>query len=237
MMKAQWQEISRHINGITGNVPTHRRSSTHAYSFSASPFEQQLAVWNQVWRHSDDFWVRAHAFFFLERYMHKSDALQIMWPVILNWQDQVDDWPLCDSLAKIYTKVLVVLPGKVYSQLKKWNQDSTLWKRRQSVVSLLYYSRTKKTYLPFSKIEQLVTPLLSDKEYYVQKGVGWCLRELYTVYPKETFPYLMKNIQSISSIAFTIAIEKMSAKSKEELKAGRKSSFGSVSRKGAKDTC
>ena len=221
-MKNQWQEVVQHINTVSGNVPTHRRASRHSYSFSNSPIEQQLAIWDLVWRNSDDFWMRVHAVFFLERNMNKPGALQAMWPVIVKWQDQVDDWPLCDALAKIYTKTLFVAPVKVYAQLKKWNKDHDPWKRRQSVVSLLYYSRTKKTHLPFGKIEKLVTPLLPDKEYYVQKGVGWTLREMYTVYPKETFPYFIKHIKSISSIAFTIAIEKMSAQQKIQLKAFRK---------------
>ena len=221
-MKNQWQEAIQHINSIAGNVPTHRRASKHSYSFSSIPFKQQLAIWDQVWRNADDFWVRVHAFFFLERNMNKPGDLQTMWPIIAKWQDQVDDWPLCDALAKIYTKTLVVAPALVYAQLKKWNQDRDPWKRRQSVVSLLYYSRTKKTHLPFGKIEKLVTALLQDKEYYVQKGVGWTLREMYTVYPKETFPYFVKYIKSISSIAFTIAIEKMSAQLKGQLKTLRK---------------
>jgi 3-methyladenine DNA glycosylase AlkD len=221
-MKNQWQEITQHISTITGNVPTHRHASKHAYSFSASPFQQQLTIWDHAWHNTNNFWVRVHAFFFLERNMNKPGALKVMWPLVVKWQDEVDDWPLCDSLAKIYTKLMLVEPVTVYAQLKKWNKDSNLWKRRQSLVSLLYYSRTKKIHLPFSKIEKLVTPLLSDKEYYVQKGVGWTLRELYTVYPKETFPYLIKHIKSISSIAFTIAIEKMNAGLKQQLKIHRK---------------
>jgi 3-methyladenine DNA glycosylase AlkD len=222
-MKDYWQEVTEHINSIRGNVPAHRHASKHPYSFSMGPFEQQLAVWDRVWHYTDDFWIRAHAFFFLERNMNKTGALQQMWPVISDWQDQVNDWPLCDALAKLYTKILVVAPRDVYLRLKKWNKDKNLWKRRQSVVSLLYYSRTKKDYLPFGKMEKLVTPLLMDKEYYVQKGVGWTLRELYTVYPKETFPYLVKHIKSISPIAFTIAIEKMAPAGKIRLKALRKS--------------
>jgi len=221
-MQDHWQEVAQHIKTITGSVPVHRKASKHRYSFSASTFKQQLAVWDQVWHNTDDFWMKVHAFFFLERNMNKTDALQLMWPVIVRWQDKVNDWPLCDALAKIYTRILVVAQDKVYAQLKKWNKDNDLWKRRQSVVSLLYYSRTKKEYLPFDKIEELVTPLLKDKEYYVQKGVGWTLRELYTVYPKETLPYLTRHIKSISSIAFTIAIEKMNGKLKEQLKAHRK---------------
>ncbi len=62
-MKNQWQEVIQHIHTVTGNVPTHRRASKQSYSFSNSPLEQQLAIWDQVWRNSDDFWVRVHAFF------------------------------------------------------------------------------------------------------------------------------------------------------------------------------
>ena len=117
-MKNQWQEVIQHIRTVTGNVPTHRRTSKQSYSFSNSPLEQQLAIWDHVWRNSDDFWVRVHAFFFLERNMNKPGALKAMWPIIAKWQDQVDDWPLCDALAKIYTKVLVVAHAIVYAQLK-----------------------------------------------------------------------------------------------------------------------
>jgi 3-methyladenine DNA glycosylase AlkD len=223
-MQNHQREVVQHILTITGNVPAHRQASKYQYSFFASPFEQQLAIWDRLWHNMDDYWVRVHAFFFLERNIKTPGALQKMWPVIMTWQDQVNDWPLCDALAKIYTKVLVVAPGEVYSRLKKWNTDSDIWKRRQSVVSLLYYSRTKKQYLSFAKIRRLITPLLKDKEYYVQKGVGWALRELYTVYPRETIPYLTRHIKLISSIAFPIAIEKMSTPAKDKLKALRKPS-------------
>ncbi len=154
--------------------------------------------------------------------MKKREQLAEMWPVIVKWQDSVDDWGLCDALAKIYTKVLVVSPVEVYRVLQQWNTDDDLWKRRQSVVSLLYYSRTKKTYLSFPKIEAFITPLLKDNEYYVQKGVGWALRELRNVYPEKAHAYLTKHIRDISPIAFTIAIEKMSEPKKDALKALRR---------------
>jgi 3-methyladenine DNA glycosylase AlkD len=218
----QLQEVRTHISIIRGNVPTHRRESKRGYSFSGLPFAGQLAIWDQLWRTEDNFWLRLHAFFFLERHIKNEALLKEMWPVIVSWQDQVDDWGLCDALAKIYTKILVVAPREVYEQLKKWNTDRNLWKRRQSVVSLLYYSRTKRQHPAFNQIRQLVTPLVTDKEYYVQKGVGWTLRELHTVYPNETLAWLKQHIKLLSSIAFTIAIEKMDTVTVSELKALRK---------------
>jgi 3-methyladenine DNA glycosylase AlkD len=218
----QLQEVLTHLRSVQGNVPLHRRESRRIYSFSAWPFAEQMAVWDELWRTENDFWVKLHAFFFLERHLKKDSELQEMWPVIVRWQDQVDDWGLCDALAKIYTKILEVETTTVYEQLKTWNTDHDLWKRRQSVVSLLYYSRTKKHFLTFSEIEQLISPLLADKAYYVQKGVGWSLRELHTVYPDEALSWLKAHIKSISGIAFTIAIEKTDAVTRNELKGLRR---------------
>jgi 3-methyladenine DNA glycosylase AlkD len=166
------QEIKAHLRALQGNIPLHRKESRRSYSFSSLPFISQLAIWDYLWQSEAGFYSRLHASFFLERHLKKPEELKAMWPVIVSWQDEVDDWPLCDALAKIYTKILEVIPQEVYAQLQLWNTDENLWKRRQSLVSLLYYSRTKKQYLKFGEIEPLISNLLSDKEYYVQKGVG-----------------------------------------------------------------
>ena len=217
------REVSKFLSVVSANVPAHRKAARHVYTFSNGSFEEQLKVWDHIWNNTTGFWVRVHATFFLERHLKKSEHLEAMWPVIVQWQDSVADWGLCDALAKVYTKILVVAPDKVYRVLRQWNKDGDLWKRRQSVVSLLYYSRTKKDYLSFTKITALITPRLVDKEYYVQKGVGWALRELRNVYPKEAHAYLTKHIRTVSPIAFTIAIEKVSEADRVKLKALRKS--------------
>lgn len=76
--------------------------------------------------------------------------------------------------------------------------------------------------MAYAKIHVLITPLLSDEEYYVQKGVGWALREMYNAYPRETLFYFHEHIHEITSIAFTAAMEKMKPAEKDKLKALRK---------------
>ena len=106
--------------------------------------------------------------------------------------------------------------------IKKWNASKNLWERRQSLVSLYYYSRTKKQHIDFELTQQLIFPLLSDKEYFVQKAVGWTLRESYNVYPKQTYSFILANIKNITSTAFTTCLEKMTEKQKLTLKQKRK---------------
>ena len=63
--------------------------------------------------------------------------------------------------------------------------------------------------------------LLKDKEYFVQKAVGWTLRESYNVYPKQTFQFIEENVKNISPTAFTTCLEKMTEKEKTILKQKR----------------
>lgn len=211
-------EVEKKVKEISGTVPSHRKLFKKGYSFSGLPQIEQLIIWEYVWKNSSTPWVAGHAFFYLESKMKDKDFLRKSWKTIKHWQKEVDNWGSCDGMAKIYTKILEVIPEEVLPQLEKWNKSTSLWDRRQSVVSLLYFSRTKKEVLPFNTIIKLIDSLLNDKEYYVQKGVGWALKELYQVYPKETLKYLEKNIINISSIAFSPATEKLRKKDKERLK-------------------
>ncbi|MCW3122899.1 MAG: hypothetical protein JWQ38_2391 [Flavipsychrobacter sp.] len=215
------QEVLARVKAAS-TIPEHRIAFRQGYSFAKEPFETQLTIWHYIWKATDNIYAQIHAFFFLEQHMKNVKLHSIIWDTCVSWQEEVTDWPLSDSLSKINTRILEQYPEQVYTQLATWNKDSDLWKRRQSLVSLLYYTRTKKVYLPYKKIEALLAPLLTDKEYYVQKGVGWTLRELNNIYPKLTYAFLQKNIKSISPIAFTIAMEKMNEEEKKALKAIRK---------------
>ncbi len=215
-------EVERKVAKTPKTAPAHRKLFKQGYSFSKLPPSEQLIIWEYIWKNSSGFWAGGHAFLFLESKMKYKEFLRNSWNTIKHWQKAVDNWGLCDGLAKIYTKTLEIIPDEVLPQLEKWNKSSNLWDRRQSVVSLLYFSRTKKVVMPFDTIIKLIDRLLSDKEYYVQKGVGWALKETYQVYPKETLKYLEKNIKKISSIAFSPATEKLKKKNKEKLKKLRK---------------
>lgn len=221
-MKEYLHEVNERIAKSGNTVPAVRNAFKKGYSFSHLPFEEQLPVWEFIWKNTDNWRVKTQPFFYCERFAVKEKHAGAAWQALKHWQNQVSDWPFCDSLSKIYTKHLEFFPAEVFAQLKKWNRDKDPWKRRQSVVSLLYYARTKKKYLSFNQILPLIENVLHDKEYYVQKGVGWSLRELYNVYPAKTFAWMKKNIRSISAIAFSAATEKVTISEKKTLKSLRR---------------
>lgn len=161
--------------------------------------------------------------FFCDNYIKTTDK-EKFWKEIVHWIKRIDNWAHSDCLTHYYAALLEEIPELVYPQLQKWNCSNKPWERRQSVLSLLDYARFRKIKLPFKKIIVLVENILNDENYFVQKGIGWCLRETYIVYPKETYSFLIENHKRITATAFSSAGEKLSADKKEKLKSLRKKS-------------
>lgn len=181
------------------------------------------AIANEVYRKSTIFEAKNVALYLMDN-CNNTVSQEVKYDLLPSWIVFTDNWAHSDYLSKFYSSFLESEKfGKDFlQQLKKWNSDANLWKRRQSLVSLYFYARSKKKFLPYRVGERLMGMLLKDQEYFVQKGLGWALRESFHVYPEETFIFISKNAGEISSTAFSAACEKMSIKQKEVLKAKRK---------------
>ena len=75
--------------------------------------------------------------------------------------------------------------------------------------------------MPLDRVLPLVTVCLDDERDYVQKAVGWVLREMGHAYPDEVRGYLEKNMTTIPALAFSRAVEHRSPEVKGELRALR----------------
>ena len=215
-------EVKYRVDSTPKKVPEQTKIFKKKYSFSEKSFSERLIIWDYIWNNSPDEWTRMQSYLFIDSYIKNRDKLVDSWETIKYWQKRVDNWGDCDALSRVYTKILETIPNKVLEQLERWNKSNNLWNRRQSLVSLLYFSRTKKIFLPFDRIIRLIDSIVNDNEYYVQKAIGWSLKELFNVYPAETLKYLNDNIEKISAIAFSPATEKIDKLEKEKLKRKRK---------------
>ncbi len=202
-------------------VPVQRKVYRGGFSFSGGNTKQQIRIWEKIFHEAEFHEVKSQALFFVAENFKKLDK-EMLWRRIKTWIKSTDNWAHSDSLSGYYTKILEEEEQLVLPQLIKWNSSKNHWERRQSIVSLLYYQRTKKKFLPYKRILPLIENLLEDKEYYVQKGIGWSLRELGQVYEEETKLFLEKNLGRISPVAFTASVEYMQTKEKEQLKLRRK---------------
>jgi 3-methyladenine DNA glycosylase AlkD len=201
-------------------VPFQREIFKTGFSFSNRSLEEQLEIWDQVWSKTIIFEALTQAAFFPEKNVKKLGGKKTF-DLLKNWIKKVDNWGHSDLFSAVIAKILVTEQDMVFTQLNKWNASKNPWQRRQSIVPLAMYHRKNKN-IPFKQVIGLVEALINDEDYYVQKGVGWSLREIGTQYPTETWKFLRTHINSISAIAFPASVEKIDPKKKETLKELRK---------------
>ena len=80
----------------------------------------------------------------------------------------------------------------------------------------------KTPYPPLSFCKQQILNLLDDDHFYVQKAVGWALRETYNVYPDKTQALLKTIADKIPPAGWQAATEKLNKKDKNVLTRIRK---------------
>ncbi|MEI8027967.1 MAG: DNA alkylation repair protein [Pseudomonadota bacterium] len=202
-------------------MPDLHTSLKNGFSFSHLESREVAKIWEQVWSHSDCFEVMTAALLWFHHPKQRLELRQY-WPILKKMSGKVDNWAHADGLSGIYAHILEDDSKNVLPVFEKWNQSKKPWLRRLSIVSLFYYSSHRERYLPVKKVLSLVKTQLQFDHYYVQKGVGWVLRESYNVYPKETFAFISEHIHILSAHAFSTSIEKMSVSQRQILKEKRR---------------
>lgn len=200
---------------------TMRHLSKQGFGFNTLPLDIRLQIWDEIWQTSNSYEVLSQAELFIEYHIKKIKP-EMLWPILQTWVKRIDNWAHSDGLSGYYAKMFLAFPYEVYGQLMSWSDSENLWERRQSVVVIACIMRNKKALLSFEESIDSIEKLMMDKEYFVQKGIGWALREICRHYPEEQMQFLYKNANLMSSTAFATATEKIDAIEKENLKQLRK---------------
>ena len=207
-------------------VPVVRKLAKTPYQFlnqpsTQTPKQRRAAIaqqWHYVWRNTHYYEVACQALYY---YQH-TELDRHETKIIQQWINRCDCWEHSDDLSKIYAQSIDDNPSWLLPTLKQWNQSSNPWKRRQSVVGLIEYASKRKRVLDFDILIESIDNLLGDDEYYVQKGLGWTLREIFNLYPKHTVEYINSTLTSINAIAYSAATEKLEPQTKKKFNQLRK---------------
>jgi len=201
-------------------IPQVRLIFKNGFSFSTLSIPKQWAIWDSIWKNSLIFEVMLFPLMFVDtRPISEIDQHD---KKILRWIKRIDNWAHSDGLSKYYAHLLEYNCTKYFPIINKWSNSKNPWEIRQSLVSLFYYSSLRKKYIPFNKIIKIIDKHLHHPHYYVQKGVGWTLRESFNVYPQKTFKYISQHAQLINPVAWVAATEKLSPQEKRKVTLLRK---------------
>lgn len=131
---------------------------------------------------------------------------------IVNWAHT--DFLSGKALSHFITHKIVGLDA-----LKKWTESPSKWKRRSVPVMLI---DALKTDIPLRKLFKAIEPLMPDSDKFVQKGLGWFLREAWKVHPQETEDFLLKWKDTCGRIIVQYATEKMDKEYKAKYRKEKK---------------
>jgi 3-methyladenine DNA glycosylase AlkD len=115
--------------------------------------------------------------------------LSIM-PVLEGMLMQSTGWDFVDDISIHLVGTVLEKDKKVYDYLKRWSASENFWMRRASMISQVLLFRRNRGYnkLFFGFAEGM----LHEKEFFIRKAIGWCVREISKASPDEAFDFLMK---------------------------------------------
>ena len=103
--------------------------------------------------------------------------------------DHFCSWSTIDDFCiDVLQPILLKYPNDTLRLLKTWNQSKSMWKRRASVVA--FVRKVGESGRFTNEALALCENLILDEEDLVQKGVGWCLKDIMRSDKKKVFGYV-----------------------------------------------
>ena len=119
---------------------------------------------------------------------HKNlSDLPEIWKRLDTYKEDFDSWAMADSLAHAGFKVLRDLPEYLDVMEREWLTHKNFWVRRACLVFTLYQAKPD---MSPGRSLLWASQMVDDREWFIQKAVGWYLRELSKHNPSEVKRFL-----------------------------------------------
>lgn len=192
-----------------------------AYGLDAEKYESQRDKWLEQWGKDfslDDFLLLGDKLVATGKYEEASFAIGFIYSMtekftadtfekLGSWLEKgIVNWAHTDVLSGKALSYFVTNKMIGLGCLKKWTESPSKWKRRAVPVMLI---DALKTDISLIELFKAIDPLMLDDEKFVQKGLGWFLREAWKIHPKETEDFLLKWKDTCGRTVVQYATEKM----------------------------
>lgn len=115
--------------------------------------------------------------------------------IIEAWNIEFADWYVVDSWCRHPMGYIIAEHQNVMiSKFRKWSKSENFWFRKAVPVYLHAFFTSYAGY-DISPYLDILDSLMLDKENWVAKGMGWCLREMAKNYRKELLRFINKWIK------------------------------------------
>jgi 3-methyladenine DNA glycosylase AlkD len=117
-------------------------------------------------------------------------------------------WDYVDAIASHRIgQILRDYPAPMRRKMLAWSNSPDIWKRRTSIICQLSFKADTDLDLLYACIE----PSLASKEFFLQKAIGWALRQHAWTNPAEVRKYVDRNRAHLSRLSIREALKNIGA--------------------------
>ncbi len=120
-----------------------------------------------------------------------------VWAFVTERLADLDGWAVADNFATVASRCLVADPGRL-DVVEGWIEKPHLWTRRAALVFTLPWAKGDRD--P-ERMLGWAARLAEDREWFIQKAIGWQLRELSKRDPKRVRRFLMEHGEKLKGVA------------------------------------
>jgi len=107
-------------------------------------------------------------------------------------------WDYVDPIASARLGPLLRLfPAPMRKKMLQWSRSPNLWKRRSAILCQLSF----KTETDLDLLYAATEPSLASEEFFLQKAIGWALRQYAWTDPREVRRYVRANAARLSALS------------------------------------
>ena len=107
-------------------------------------------------------------------------------------------WDYVDAIASARLGPLLRrYPAPMRKKMLLWSRSRNLWKRRSAILCQLSF----KTETDLDLLYAVIDPSLESKEFFLQKAIGWALRQYAWTDPREVRRYVRANASRLSALS------------------------------------
>jgi 3-methyladenine DNA glycosylase AlkD len=192
-----------------------------SYGLDQKTFEGQRDKWLEEWKKEldfNDYLKLGDKLISTGKYEEASFAVSFIYSQTDQYSPEVIDrlggwlekgivnWAHTDVLSGMALSHFFINNIVEVEYFKGWTESPSKWKRRSIPVTFVDVLKME---LPLERLFKIIEPMMLDEDKFVQKGLGWFLRESWKIHPKETEDFLLKWKETCGRTIIQYATEKM----------------------------
>ena len=127
----------------------------------------------------------------MQKFLKREDISRLKYLIVTkSW------WDTVDLLAKVIGSLVIRIEG--YDQIMlEWSKDSNIWLRRVAIL----YQLSLKDKVDKQVLDEILVNNLGDSEFFINKAVGWALRDYSKYNPEWVREFIKKNKENMANLS------------------------------------